>query len=229
MNQPTNEELDALRQFDSCRIANAIETFDVRLRNEGFARPGLKWMAPSLPPMLGYAVTSHIKTLHPHPDGRSYLDRTDWWRELRQRPNPRIAVIEDIDDLPAFGAVGGEVHLTILQKLGCAGLVTNGCVRDLPALEKMGFPVLARDVSPSHSYAHIVDYGLPVTICGLRVISGDLIFADPHGMVSIPLELVAKLPAAIREQGAREQRVIDICRSPDFSLERLEAAVRESV
>ena len=33
----TEEDLDALRQFDTCMISNAIETFDARLRNTGFA------------------------------------------------------------------------------------------------------------------------------------------------------------------------------------------------
>jgi len=32
----TEEELDALRQFDTCMIANAIEKFTVRTRNTGF-------------------------------------------------------------------------------------------------------------------------------------------------------------------------------------------------
>ena len=37
MNYPlTPEQLEALRRLDACTLANAIETFDVRLRNEGF-------------------------------------------------------------------------------------------------------------------------------------------------------------------------------------------------
>ena len=89
--------------------ANAIETFNIRLRYEGFARPGMQWMCPSLPPVLGYACTSRVKTSHPPPDGRSYLDRTDWWSELAKLPHPLIAVIEDVDSSPGFGSVAGEV------------------------------------------------------------------------------------------------------------------------
>jgi hypothetical protein len=33
----TKEQLDALRSFDTCTVSNAIETFEVRLRNTGFA------------------------------------------------------------------------------------------------------------------------------------------------------------------------------------------------
>ena len=38
MSEPLSpEELEALRRLDTCAVANAIETFDVRLRNEGYA------------------------------------------------------------------------------------------------------------------------------------------------------------------------------------------------
>ena len=86
--------------------------------------------------------------------------------------------------------------------------------------------MLAQHVSPSHAYAHIVDHDLPVDICGLRITPGDLIMADRHGLVQIPSEVVADLPAAIEKQRSKEQRVIDLCRSPEFSLERLKSAVR---
>lgn len=218
--------MNALLKYDTCSIANAIETFDVRLRYEGFPRPGLRWMCESLKPVLGYATTSRVKTSHPPPDGRSYLDRTDWWDDLAGMPHPLIAVIEDVDESPGFGSVAGEVHSSILQALGCSGLITNGAVRDIPALEAMGFAVLAKEVSPSHAYAHVVDHGLPVDIRGLRINPGDLLMMDRHGLVNIPLDIAAELPAAIERQRAKDRRVIDLCRSPEFTLEKLKAAVR---
>lgn len=227
MNQAVQEQIEALRPFDSCRVANAIETFEVRLRNEGFVRPGLRWMTPDVPSIIGFAATSRVKTRHPPLDGRSYLDRTDWWRDLCNDTGPRIAVLEDVDEQHGPGAVAGEMHMSILKRLGCVGLVTNGCVRDLSAVEKMGFGVAALNTSPSHAYAHIIDYGLAVNICGLSIAPGDLIFADGNGVVSIPLDLLPKLPEAIRRQRAKETRIIALCASPDFTLEKLANAVKE--
>jgi 4-hydroxy-4-methyl-2-oxoglutarate aldolase len=221
----TDEQFQAILRYDTCRVADAIETFEIRLRHQGLARPGLSWMCPSLPPMLGYACTSRMKTSHPPIDGRSYLDRTDWWQDLAALPKPLIAVIEDVDETPGFGSVAGQVHSTILQRLGCTGLVTNGAVRDMRALEAMGFGVLASGASPSHAYAHVVDHGLPVDIHGLRIQPGDLLFADRHGLVQIPLEIAAQIPAAIDRQRGRVQSIIDLCRSSEFSLERLESEV----
>jgi 4-hydroxy-4-methyl-2-oxoglutarate aldolase len=216
-------QFEALRHLDACRIANAIEEFDIRLRNEGFARPGLRCLFPELPPMLGYAVTSQIRCSNPPPTGHSYPDRTDWWALMQSLPGPRVAVIHDVDPEPGLGASVGEVHARILQSLGCVGVVTNGAVRDLRSVQALGLAMFAANVSPSHAYMHMVDFGQPVEICGLRIRSGDLLFGDCHGVISIPLEIAAELPATALRQAQKEQRVIDLCGSAEFSIPRLRA------
>ena len=54
----TDEELNALRQFDTCVIANAVETFNLRLRNTGFTDARIRCMFEDAPPMVGYAATA---------------------------------------------------------------------------------------------------------------------------------------------------------------------------
>ena len=46
-------QLHALRLLDSCVVANAIETFHDRLRNEGFADGGVRCLFPELDPLVG--------------------------------------------------------------------------------------------------------------------------------------------------------------------------------
>jgi hypothetical protein len=55
------EQLAALARLDTCSVANAIEAFEVRLRNAGFADSRIRCMFPALPPMVGYAVTGRIR------------------------------------------------------------------------------------------------------------------------------------------------------------------------
>ena len=69
---------DAIRQFDTCTIANAIEHFRVRLRNEGFTRPGLQCVTGGAPRLLGYAATCRVRCADPPVSGNAYADRTDW-------------------------------------------------------------------------------------------------------------------------------------------------------
>ena len=217
--------IEALRQLDSCAIANAIETFAVRLRNEGFTDAGIRCVFPTLPPVLGYAVTATIRCSTPPAVGHVYADRTDWWNDILKTPAPRVVVVQDVDDHPGTGAFVGEVHAHILRALGCVACVTNGAVRDLPAVRAAGLQLFAASTSPSHAFVHIVGFGEPVAVAGLSIGPGDLLFGDRHGVVSIPPAVASAVPAVAAEMRRQEQRVIDYCRSGEFSLEQLRSMV----
>ncbi len=218
--------LDAIRDFDTCSIVNAIERFGVRLRNEGFTGPGLQCVTCDSPRILGYAATCRVRSADPPMIGDNYVDRTDWWETIELLPVPRIAVIQDLDPEAGRASTVGEVHASILKALQCEGLITNGAVRDIPGVSRMQFPMFAAAVSVSHSYIHIVEFGAPVEIFGLKIRSGDLLFADLHGVVSIPLEIAARIPEVASGIRANDQTIIDLCRSAEFSLEKLLKAVR---
>lgn len=221
-----SESFEAIRQFDTCTIANAIEQFRVRLRNEGFTRPGLRCVTGGSPHLLGYAATFRVRSADPPMSGNAYLDRTDWWEAIGHLPIPRIAVIQDLDVNAVGASTVGEVHAAILKAFHCEGVITNGAVRDIPAVSRMQFPMFAAAVSVSHAYMHIVDYGAPVEVFGLPIRSGDLLYADCHGVVSIPLDIADRIPAVAVGIHAKEQEIIDLCQSPEFSLEKLLKAVQ---
>jgi len=212
---------EAIRQFDTCTIANAIEHFRVRLRNEGFTRPGLQCVTGGAPRILGYAATCRVRSADPPMSGNAYVDRTDWWETIGLLPVPRIAVVQDLDAADSGASTIGEVHAAILKAFHCEGVITNGSVRDIPGVSRMQFPMFASAVSVSHSYMHVVDFGAPVEIFGLPVLSGDLLYADIHGVVSIPLDIAARVPEVASGIRAKEREIIDLCQSPEFSLEKL--------
>jgi 4-hydroxy-4-methyl-2-oxoglutarate aldolase len=223
----TSAQLEAIKQFDTCSLSNAIEEFGLRLRNEGYTKPGLRCIFPELDPMLGYAVTSRIKTSDPPVTGAYYFDRNDWWDLLLKGPAPHVAVIQDIDPNPGIGASIGEVHASILQALQCVGVVTDGAVRDLAPVRAMRFPMFARYVSVSHAYVHMVDFGEPVEISGLKIHSGDLLYGDCHGVLSIPHEIACEVAAKAEELLKKERKVIDLCRSPEFSIQKLRLVLKD--
>lgn len=200
----------------------------MRLRNEGYTHAGIQCMFPELPPMLGYAATSHIKCSNPPVTGpHYYFDRTDWWYLMNKLPAPHVAVIQDVDENRGLGASVGEVHASILKALDCVGVVTDGSIRDLPAVRAMHFPIFAHGVAASHAYVHMIDVGAPVEICGLKISSGDLLYGDCHGVVSIPNDIAGEVAAMAEKLSHRERKVIDLCRSPEFSIEKLRTAIRE--
>ncbi len=222
----SKEQLDALRRFDTCMVSNAIEAFEVRLRNTGFAGPSIRCMFKDLPPIVGYAATARLRTGEPPMAGRTYHDRTEWWNSILQVPAPRIVVLEDLDEPPGVGAFVGDVHAAILRALGCVGYVTNGAVRELPGVREQGLQLFAGNVAVSHAYAHIFDLGSMVNIDGLQVKQGDLLHGDQHGLLNVPAEIAAEIPAVADKLQAAEQKVIDLCKSKEFSVDKLREITR---
>jgi regulator of RNase E activity RraA len=56
---------------------------------------------------------------------------------------------------------------------------------------------------------------------GLRVKPGDLIHADQHGVLLVPIEIAAELPAAADRVIAGEQSLLRWVRSSDFNADEL--------
>jgi 4-hydroxy-4-methyl-2-oxoglutarate aldolase len=224
-------QLEQFRRLSTCLVSSAIETFRVRLPNTGFANSSIRCIFEDQPSMVGYAATARMRSSNPPMEaGKSYdyYDRTDWWNDILKTPAPRVVVIDDVDHPPGLGAFIGEVHANILLALGCVGVVTNGAVRDIQDIRPTEFQMFAGNVSVSHAYAHIFDFGGPVEIGGLKVRPGDLVHGDRHGVQTIPLEIADKVPDVAREVRQRRLQLIGLRRSADFTLEKLRQAIRDT-
>jgi len=224
----TSVQLEQLRRIDSPSVANAVETFGVRLRNAGFTDRSVRCIFPDFPTVAGYAATARVRTSEPPMEGHSYYDRTDWWNHILSIPAPRIVVLEDVDPHPGLGAAVGELHANILRAMGCVALVTNGAVRDLPAVRGSRFQMFAGNLSVSHAYAHIFEFGCNVTVGGMKVSPGDLLHGDVHGIQTVPLEIADKVADVAQRIRSEEQHILSLCRSKDFTLEKLRAAIKET-
>jgi 4-hydroxy-4-methyl-2-oxoglutarate aldolase len=208
--------LEALRHYDTPTLANAIEEFDVRPRDQGFASLEIRCMFPELGAMVGYAATATIRAR-----GRGNDNQSPLWTHVRGVPGPRVVVVQDLDEPAAHGSLWGEVNATIFQTLGCVGAVTDGCVRDLNEVRGMGFHFFARGPGVSHAYVRVEAVGEPVQIGGLTVRPGDLIHADQHGVLLVPGDIAGQLPEAADRVIEREQTFLRWVRSPQFDPDRL--------
>jgi len=225
--------IEKLRRLDTCTVSNVIERFDVRPRNEGFVYGDIQCRFPHLGPMVGYAVTARIRSSSPPttspPITRGcYYDRMDFWNYLATVPEPRVMVLQDTDHLPGFGAFVGEIHAQIARALRCVGCVTNGAVRDLPAVEAAGFQLFSGKVSVSRAYAHIADFGQAVEIGRLEIHPGDLIHGDVHGVLTIPHSIAARIPDAAGACVDEERSLIELCHSPGMTLDTLAKKLRQT-
>ena len=220
------EQMEILRRLDACTLANAIETFYERLRNEGFTDHSLHCRFPGLPSMLGHAATVKIRGSAPPTAAGIYSEHTDWWDYVLSLPEPRVVVVQDVASKPGLGAWIGAVHVNIPQRPGLRGRGDEWRgTRVASAAEKLGFQLFSGGVSVSHAYVHIVEFGTPVEVGGLKIKSGDLLHGDLHGVQSIPSTIAARIPAAAAEIVAREQALVTLCQAKNFTVEKLRAAV----
>jgi 4-hydroxy-4-methyl-2-oxoglutarate aldolase len=226
-NQIAPAALEELQQLDSSTVANAIEKFGVRLRNSGFADSTVRCIFEDLPPLIGYAATVRIRTSEPPMDGDSYYYRLDWLDPLLSIPIPRVLVVEDLDPHPGLGSFVGDVHANILRALGFVGLVTNGAVRNIDEARALKFQIFARNLSVSHAFAHVVDFGGAVRVGQMAVRPGDLLHGDRHGVQTVPIEIAQKIPAVAQSMRGEEREIIELCQSSAFTLEKLHSAVAE--
>jgi len=200
-------------------MANAIESFSLRLRNEGFGNSTVASRTPGMAPMVGEAITLRVRSSEPSMKGGFYLDQPDWWERLDLGPIdlPRVLVIEDSDPHPGRGALVGPVHACILKALGCVGVVTNGAVRGLEKFEDIGLRAFSGSVSPSHAYGHVIAAGVPVEVAGLRIAPREILHGDRHGFVTVPPGLAVGLPEVAARLREREARMCRFCASAGFT------------
>jgi regulator of RNase E activity RraA len=225
----TLDDLEALRQWDTPTICNALEVVVPQRRGHGFTVRALVAADPKLPPICGLARTGTIRAATPaarSPEASRAM-RIGWYEYVARASLPTIVVIQDLDDTPGTGAFWGEVQSNVHKALGCQGGVTNGSIRDLDMLAS-GFQLLAGAINPSHAHVHTVAFGQEVTVHGMHVAHEDVVHADRHGAVVIPHDAVRKIPAAIELLVRKEKVILDMCREPDFSVAKLREALQKA-
>jgi regulator of RNase E activity RraA len=222
--------LEALARYDTPTICNAMEIVAPERRLAGYTTKPLVCPFPDLPPIVGYARTVTIRSVLASglAAAEQHKRRTAYYEYVGTGHGPRISVIQDIDGADVgYGAFWGEVQSSVHRALGCLGVVTDGSIRDI-AQWAPGFQALAGSIGPSHAYVHAESFGGEVRVAGMTVRSDDLIHADRHGAIVIPSEFAAKLPDAAELCGRRETPILEIARSPDFTLEKLKLALQRS-
>jgi 4-hydroxy-4-methyl-2-oxoglutarate aldolase len=205
-----------LRAVDSPTVANAIETFKVRDRCDGFIGGLVKPMFDLGEPMVGQALTVTIGNA---PGAIAPRDGY-WamWEALEQMPSPSVIVMQDVSGAPERYACAGEVMATMAKRLGAVGMVTDGGFRDLLEVHALGLHYFASMPVVSHANFQILDVGVDVTLDGQIVRTGDILHGDANGIVIVPNDVLDGLDAAIGVIREREARYMAFIKSERFNL-----------
>jgi 4-hydroxy-4-methyl-2-oxoglutarate aldolase len=136
-----------------------------------------------------------------------------------------VLVIDGKADQTA--ALMGTIMMTACQKLGIAGVVVDGAVRDSLEIEEMGFPVFSFGTNPNGPTKLVPGrIGHPVTVGGVTVHPGDFILGDADGVVAVERDKIASLlPLAARKVKDEAARIAAI-KQGDTAAKWLDAALR---
>jgi 4-hydroxy-4-methyl-2-oxoglutarate aldolase len=175
--------------------------------------------------LLGYRHQAMRPAIRPLDEAKVLVGRarTGFYMEvfhIAPGENPYELEIRLIDDLkPGEIAVlgcgaaqtiapWGELLSTACIARAAAGCVTDGLVRDIRAIRKLGFPVFHGGIGPldSKGRGKVMAIDVPIACGGVAVAPGDLIFGDADGVICIPRAIEETVIAAALQKVEGEER-----------------------
>jgi len=184
----SHSELLQLKRWNTPTIYNGWEqiTRHDASRDAFNLEPTIDFM-PQMGPMVGYAVTVVCEPSNPQ-HRKNMPDAIDEsFRYIASVPGPKILVLQDLDKPATYGSCWGEVNSNRHRALGCVGTITDGAIRDVDEMANAGFKALARRLCVGHAYSWPVRWGCEVEVFGRTIVPGQLIHADKHGFLAVPL------------------------------------------
>jgi 4-hydroxy-4-methyl-2-oxoglutarate aldolase len=136
-----------------------------------------------------------------------------------------VLVVDGKGDLSA--ALMGMIMMTACRKLGIAGVVIDGAVRDALEIAEMGFPVFSAGTNPNGPTKVAPGrIGHPVSVGGVTVHAGDFILGDADGVVVVERDNIESLlPLAAKKVADEAARMAAIGQG-DTDAKWLDAALR---
>jgi regulator of RNase E activity RraA len=196
------ETFDRLRRVSTATLTTVLLKHG--LRNTYLT--GVRPLAPHYR-MVGEAVTLRYVPAREDLDTlESLADPEHPQRKLVENILPgQVLVIDARRDVRA-GALG-HILATRLLRRGAAGVVTDGCYRDTPAMRELGLPAYAagEHAAANVTVHHAADINVPVGCAGVLVMPGDIVAGDGEGVVVIPRHLADTVAEQAVEQEQLEE------------------------
>lgn len=135
--------------------------------------------------ILGRAKTLKLRKLNPNEDYEGIYDALDSY--LTIVPNDIIVVENECPEYAYFG----DLNANMAIRSGAIGAIIAGHTRDYKAVKTLDFPVfsqgyICKDV---RKRATVESINKKISLLGIDVMAGDLIFGDNDGVIVIPRKI----------------------------------------
>jgi regulator of RNase E activity RraA len=191
------------------RVSTATLTF--QLQRRGIRNAFLSGLRPvnEGQRMVGYAHTLRYVPLREDLQPQLAAGQNAQRRAIESLTADEVLVIEARGE-PDAGTIG-DIFVQRAQRLGAAGVVTDGALRDTPAIRAIGLPVYHR---ASHAATlgrvHMpLDHQVPIACAGVTVMPGDVVVGDAEGAVVVPAALAGEVADAAVEQELEEEWALE--------------------
>lgn len=206
---PRPVELTSEARTALLRVGTA--TLTAQLLRRGIRSTFLGGLRPTRPDLrlLGYAHTLRYVALREDQLERLSTGMNAQKRVIESVSPDEVIVIEARND-PGAGTIGDVLALRALRR-GCAGIVTDGGVRDSPAVAALELPVYFQAPHGSVlSRIHLpLESNVPITCAGVLVLPGDVVVGDAEGAVVIPAPLAEEVARDALAQEEQEAFVLE--------------------
>ncbi len=225
------EELDIineLKKIDTPTISNVVATYPksdncLKLYDAWYGNwytdTSIKCIYTELGPIVGYVATVVFCE-----ESEKFTGVHRWAlpEHIDSTKKPVILVAEQKFPNELANRVGlfGEMMTTQYKALGVAGVITNGPMRDIDAIEPLGVQYLSTGTTPAHGDMMIKAVGVPVTVGGMTVMPGDMIHMDLHGAVKFPSAYLEEVLIRAKKLLEDETERAEMFNDPKFSLEK---------
>jgi 5-oxopent-3-ene-1,2,5-tricarboxylate decarboxylase / 2-hydroxyhepta-2,4-diene-1,7-dioate isomerase len=194
-------------------VSTATLTF--QLQRRGIRSTFLSGLRPTHPDkrMLGFAAT--LRYVPMREDLQASLGGgVNAQRRAVEGAGPDEVVVIEARGVPDAGTIG-DIFTLRLQRRGAAGVVTDGALRDTPAIQALDLPVYHQSSHAATLGRHHIplDVNVPIVCAGVTVMPGDVLVGDGEGVVVIPAALVEEVAREAAQQELEEE----------FALSRVDA------
>lgn len=216
--------LEELRDFDGALLGNTLNYIDKSPAHELYMSSEIQPVTQGLGPSVGVAITCTCDSSTPG----NTADTAAWWQALEameKSKEPTIWVVQCVGSRPRHECVIGDGMAKTLHAAGCAGLVTDGQVRDVAGLMSTPFAVWGRGKVIHHCALRFAKFNEPVEVGGLTIRPGEVIHASAEGVIRVPKSALEALPAKAAQMRAFEHDAHRALRRTDLTLAQKRAEV----
>jgi RraA family protein len=126
-------------------------------------------------------------------------------------------------------AIIGELMLTHAQRIGIAGVIINGAVRDSAWIRANSLPVYAAGVTHRGPYKNGPgELNATIAIDGMIIEPGDLIVGDDDGFVCIPFDQTEEVYAAANKKQQEELKTMAAIKAGTVDRSWVERALKDA-